>query len=95
MSFLFDTLEIHPAENINWRKHKNACPYYRERWFPNNDVAAGEPMYQVFCMQGTPPVTWEEQDRCLHSKTCCWRLAADKKKATREHEPKESSSTVL
>jgi len=72
---LASTIEINPAENSNWRKHKNACPFYRERWFPGNDVAAGEPMYQVFCMKGTPPITLEEQERCLHSKTCCWRLA--------------------
>lgn len=56
---------------------------YRERWFPCNDVAAGEPMYQVFCMQGTPPVTWEEQDKCLHSKNGCWRLAASKEAASK------------
>jgi hypothetical protein len=73
--FLSGTIETNPSENSNWRKHKNACPFYRERWFPGNDVAAGEPMYQVFCMKGTPPITLEEQDRCLHSKTCCWRLA--------------------
>ena len=35
-------------------------------------------MYQVFCMQDTPPVNWEEQDKCMHSKTGCWRLAANK-----------------
>lgn len=40
-------------------------------------------MYQVFCMQGTPPVTWEEQDKCLHSKSSCWRLAASKETAAR------------
>jgi hypothetical protein len=78
--FVTDTIEIHPSENSNWRKHKNACPFYRERWFPCNDVTAGEPMYQVFCMKGTPPVTWEEQERCMHSKTCCWRLAAQTQK---------------
>ena len=68
------TIETNPAENSNWRKHKNACPFYRERWFPANDVMAGEPMYQVFCMKGTPPETLEEQDRCFRSKSCCWRL---------------------
>ncbi len=73
------TIESNPSENSNWRKHKNACPFYRERWFPGNDVAAGEPMYQVFCVKGTPPLTLEEQDRCLHSKTCCWRLAKSPK----------------
>ncbi len=69
------TIETNPSESSSWRKHKNGCPFYRERWFPDNDVMAGEPMYQVFCMKGTPPVTQEEEDRCLHSKSCCWRLA--------------------
>ncbi|MFL5625511.1 MAG: hypothetical protein ACJ788_07940 [Ktedonobacteraceae bacterium] len=72
------TIETNPSENINWRKHKNACPFYRERWFPANDVLAGEPMYQVFCMKGTPPVTLEEQEKCFRSKSCCWRLAEKK-----------------
>src|SRR5260370_7630023 len=72
---LSGTIETNPSENSNWRRHKNACPFYRERWFPGNDVAAGEPLYQVFCMKGTPPITLEEQDRCLRSKTCCSHLA--------------------
>jgi len=71
---LAGTIETHPSENSNWRKHKNACPFYRERWFPCNDVL-GEPMYQIFCLKGTPPITAEEQEKCFHSKTCCWRLA--------------------
>jgi hypothetical protein len=88
---LASTIEINPAENCNWRKHKNACPFYRERWFPGNDVAAGEPMYQVFCMKGTPPITLEEQERCLHSKTCCWRLAG-KKQTTPEQTATEEEA---
>lgn len=75
------SIDTHPSENSNWRKHKNACPFYRERWFPSSDVAAGEPMYQVFCLQGTPPITAEEQEKCFRSKTCCWRLAEKKKQA--------------
>jgi hypothetical protein len=86
-------IEIHPSENSNWRKHKNACPFYRERWFPCNDAAAGEPMYQVFCMQDTPPVTWEEQDRCMHSKNGCWRLTANKETASSKHADRSASST--
>jgi len=82
--WLADTLETNPAESVNWRKHKNACPFYRERWFPHNDVAAGEPMYQVFCMKNTPPVTLEEQEKCLHSKTCCWRLANRQRSSTHQ-----------
>lgn len=86
------TIEINPSENSNWRKHRNACPFYRERWFPGNDVMAGEPMYQVFCMKGTPPVTLEDQDRCLRSKTCCWRLSANATQAKKKTEARNTSS---
>ncbi|HLV99640.1 MAG TPA: hypothetical protein VKT82_13285 [Ktedonobacterales bacterium] len=68
-------LKEDPGTSPNWRHHKNACPHYRERWFPENNLAAGEPIYQVFCMQNTPPVTSDEQDKCLHSRFVCWRLA--------------------
>ena len=93
-SCLAGTIETHPSENSNWRKHKNACPFYRERWFPCNDAAAGEPMYQVFCMKGTPPITAEEQEKCFRSKTACWRLA-NKKHSTCEstsEAPEEASA---
>jgi hypothetical protein len=30
-------------------------------------------MYQVYCMMNTPPETFEEQERCLASRTQCWR----------------------
>ena len=89
---LADTLEMHPAESINWRKHKNACPFYRVRWFPGNDVMAGEPMYQVFCLKNTPPVTLEEQDRCMHSKTCCWRLREKQQAAAKESSTAKETS---
>lgn len=95
---LAGTIETHPSENSNWRKHKNACPFYRERWFPCNDVAAGEPMYQVFCLKGTPPVTAEEQDKCFRSKSCCWRLAnktPDQKKTAAQAEPTEETAVPL
>ena len=87
------TLETHPAESSNWRKHKNACPFYRERWFPHNDVMAGEPMYQVFCLKNTPPVTSEEQERCFRSRTCCWRLK-DKQNTSAEQSPVEEEASV-
>src|SRR5215469_18406415 len=91
--FVAGTINVHPSENSNWRKHKNACPFYRERWFPCNDAAAGEPMYQVFCMQSTPPVTWEEQDRCMHSKNGCWRLAEAKRATPKETATQASGSS--
>jgi hypothetical protein len=88
------TIEVNPSENSNWRKHKNACPMYRERWFPCNDISAGEPMYQVFCMQGTPPVTWEEQDRCMHSKNGCWRRAHEASCREPEQKKRAAHSTA-
>src|SRR5690348_2918934 len=43
-------LHEHPSESMNWRRHRSGCPNYRERWFPQSDTDAGEPMYQVFCL---------------------------------------------
>jgi hypothetical protein len=39
-------------------------------------------MYQVFCGMNTPPVTFEEQEKCLASKTQCWRLAEARRKGS-------------
>ena len=64
-----------PRENINWRRHRQGCPHYRERWFALSNPDEGEPLYQVFCLMNTPPETAEEQERCLSSRTCCWRIA--------------------
>jgi hypothetical protein len=92
IAWLAKTIETNPAESSNWRKHKNACPFYRERWFPGNDIMAGEPMYQVFCMKDTPPLTTDEGDRCLHSKSCCWRLS-EQKPAQEQTSTKQRRST--
>jgi hypothetical protein len=35
-------------------------------------------MYQVFCLMNTPPETLDEQEKCLASRTRCWRLAAQR-----------------
>jgi hypothetical protein len=63
-------------DNPNWRRHKGACANYRERWSP-----ADEPgdegcrlLYQIVCLLGTPPVSAEEQARCMGTTTGCWRL---------------------
>jgi hypothetical protein len=93
ISFLTGEIHTHPSENSNWRKHKNACPFYRERWFPYSDVAKGEPMYQVFCLQETPPVTSEEQEKCFRSRTCCWRLV-EKKQQTNTTASASSTADV-
>jgi hypothetical protein len=69
-----------PLESINWRRHRNGCPHYRVRWYPENDFAAGEPMYQVYCRKNTPPETFDEQEKCLNSRTECWRIAEARRK---------------
>ena len=48
------TLHEHPRESVNWRRYRDGCPHYRVRWFVDSDPEAGEPMYQVFCLRGTP-----------------------------------------
>src|SRR5579885_3710202 len=35
-------LKEDPGTSPNWRLHKNACPYYRERWFPEHDPTRSE-----------------------------------------------------
>jgi hypothetical protein len=64
-----------PITSVNWRRHRSGCPHYRIRWLPENDFFRGEPMYQVFCGKDTPPTSFEEQEKCLASKTICWRIA--------------------
>gem|GEM_PF-6372859 len=54
-------------DNINWRRHRLACPFYREDW----KVEDG--LYRCICLMGTPPETRDEQDRCMKSRTRCWR----------------------
>lgn len=62
-----------PRDSNRWRRFPLGCPFYRVRWFLDTDPEEGEPMYQVYCLQGTPAETWEENERCISSKTRCWR----------------------
>ncbi len=55
-------------DNINWRRHRTACPNYREDW------RIEDGLYRCICLLGTPPETREEQDRCMASPRSCWRL---------------------
>jgi hypothetical protein len=38
-------------------------------------------LYQIICLQNTPPENVAEQDRCMKSRTRCWRLAHTKGRA--------------
>lgn len=57
-------------DNINYRRHRNACKHYREDW------GADDALYRCICLLDTPPETREEQDLCLKSRRGCWRLKA-------------------
>jgi hypothetical protein len=62
-------------DQSRFRRHKGACPYYRENWIqgeqrtPQGEVV----LYEVYCLKGWPPVSQEEQDSCMASARCCWR----------------------
>jgi hypothetical protein len=58
-----------------FRRHKGACPYYRENWSQGEQrTPAGElVLYEVYCLKGWPAESREEQDACMGSTRCCWR----------------------
>ena len=62
------------------------------RWNPHGSQDSGEPLYQVFCLMNTPPQTFDEQERCLNSKTRCWRMSAAA--AEQEGEAKISLASI-
>ena len=67
-----------------------ACPFYRERWIGDGEIHEGRTvLYDVICLQTTPPTTIAEQQCCLESKTSCWRLRAhrSRRRAAPEEEP--------
>ncbi len=33
-----------------------------------------EMLYQVICLQNTPPESLDEQEQCMEARTACWRL---------------------
>lgn len=80
-----------PRKSLDWRTYRTGCPHYRVRWLVDTDTAAGEPLYQVFCAQNTPPETTEEQSRCLNSPHRCWRLEQHAEAAQRTAQPDATS----
>ena len=63
-------------DNPNWRRFRHACPHYREHWTADELADAdGRPLlYQIICLQNTPPVSADEQQRCMQARKKCWRL---------------------
>lgn len=66
-------------DNINWRRHRTACPFYREDW--NVEDA----LYRCICLLEMPPETREEQDLCMKSRNGCWRLKKKSPKPVTVH----------
>jgi len=70
-------------DNPNWRRFKYSCPFYRERWAMDGEQGeeGRDLLYQVICLQNTPPATLDEQDLCMETKSVCWRLKQARKAA--------------
>ena len=51
-------------DEARFRRHKGACPYYRENWVHGDETTSqGETLlYEIYCLKGWPPVSKEEQD---------------------------------
>ena len=64
-------------DQARFRRHKGACPFYRENWVQSGDMDdLGEReivLYEIYCLKNTPPLTAEEQHRCMRSPRACWR----------------------
>ena len=65
-------------DQARFRRHKGACPYYRENWINSGDLLDPEArdltLYEIYCLKDTPPLTAQEQQRCMRSPHVCWRL---------------------
>jgi hypothetical protein len=62
-------------DQARFRRHKGACPYYRENWtHGEQETPQGEVLlYEVYCLKGWPATSAEEQNLCMTSTRCCWR----------------------
>jgi hypothetical protein len=62
-------------DEARFRRHKGACPYYRENWVHGEQLTPqGEILlYEIYCLKGWPPETQEEQNSCMCSTARCWR----------------------
>jgi hypothetical protein len=68
-------------DEARFRRHKGACPYYRENWVHGEQRnAQGEiVLYEIYCLKGWPPESREEQDCCMAATVRCWRNAESHK----------------
>jgi hypothetical protein len=83
-------------DQARFRRHRGACPYYRENWVQGDQrTPQGELLlYEVYCLKGWPPVTKEEQDCCMASTRCCWRNQEDHSVTPEESAAVHSTQTA-
>jgi hypothetical protein len=54
--------------------------------------ADGRPLlYQIICLQDTPPVSSDEQQLCLQARKKCWRLGRKRARARTEDSADEAA----
>lgn len=58
-------------DSNRFRRHVGACRYYREDW------NVPDALYRCYCLLEMPPVTAQEQVRCMAAKDGCWRFETD------------------
>lgn len=68
------------------RRFASGCDHYRENWTVDDDSV----LYQIYCLVGTPPLTRDEQEKCLASKRGCWR----ERKGRRNRNAEEAAATA-
>ena len=65
-------------DQARFRRHRGACPHYRENWINAGDLRDPEArdltLYEIYCLKDTPPLTAQDQQRCMRSPHVCWRL---------------------
>ena len=59
-------------DRVGLRRHAGACRYYREDW------NVPDALYRCYCLLEMPPVTAEEQQRCMAARDGCWRFKVEK-----------------
>jgi hypothetical protein len=73
-------------DQLRFRRHKGACPFYRENWINSGDLDIWEDrdlvLYEVYCLKDMPPITAAEQAQCMSSPRACWRLKRTAKSAS-------------
>lgn len=83
-------------DQARFRRHKGACPYYRENWASGEQrTTEGDVLlYEVYCLKGWPPVSAEEQGCCMSSSRRCWRNQEDHRITPEESVQLRTSQTA-